>query len=208
MAVSDWSTTAADNGTVGAVNIAEGCPSANLNNAVREVMAQVKTFTDALPDAYQYKDPLLTALAALTTSANQVIYATGPDTFAVTALTAFIRTLLDDADGQAACLTLGAVRVAALSIANPGYVRLQVGASSYVQFAWGTFTCPANSSATVNYAGSFPNASFPICSGSDGNPGGQDNLPAVTGGSATKDGFTAYNAANGAVSGYYIAAGY
>lgn len=44
MAVSAWSTTAALNVTVDGVNIAEGCAPANLNNAMRYIMADVKTF--------------------------------------------------------------------------------------------------------------------------------------------------------------------
>ena len=39
--VQDWSTTADDNTDVGGINIAENCPSGNVNNAMREVMAQV-----------------------------------------------------------------------------------------------------------------------------------------------------------------------
>ena len=42
-AYSDWSTTAASNTDVGGINIDEGCAMANLNNAMREIMAQLKT---------------------------------------------------------------------------------------------------------------------------------------------------------------------
>ena len=53
-------------------------------------------------------DATLTALAGLNTSADRLIYATGADQFALTPLTAFIRTLLDDADAATARATLGA----------------------------------------------------------------------------------------------------
>lgn len=53
-------------------------------------------------------DATLTALAGVTTAADQVLYATGADAFATTALTAFGRSLIDDADQAAARATLGA----------------------------------------------------------------------------------------------------
>ncbi|AVX11496.1 phage tail protein [Stutzerimonas stutzeri] len=61
-----------------------------------------------LHDEKQPKDATLTALAALITAANKLIYATGSDTFATADLTAFARSLLDDADAAAARATLGA----------------------------------------------------------------------------------------------------
>lgn len=44
-AVSDWSETPNSNDNVGGINIAENCAAANLNNAIRTVMAQIKTYT-------------------------------------------------------------------------------------------------------------------------------------------------------------------
>ena len=61
---------------------------------------------------YQVQDETLTALAGLTTSADKLIYATGADAFAMTALTPFARTLLDDADAATARATLGAAPLA------------------------------------------------------------------------------------------------
>ena len=57
-------------------------------------------------------DATLTALAGLNTSADRLIYATGADQFALTPLTAFIRSLLGDADAAAARATLGAAPLA------------------------------------------------------------------------------------------------
>ncbi|WP_042779185.1 hypothetical protein [Sinorhizobium fredii] len=56
----------------------------------------------------QAYDALLAAIAALTTSADQVIYATGSNTVATTGLSAFGRSLIDDADATAARTTLSA----------------------------------------------------------------------------------------------------
>jgi hypothetical protein len=45
MAVSDWSTTASNNTTIGGISIAEGCPAANVNNAFREMMAEIRSYS-------------------------------------------------------------------------------------------------------------------------------------------------------------------
>lgn len=55
----------------------------------------------------QAADSTLTGLAGVATSADKLIYATGPDAFSATTLTAFARTLLDDADAAAVFSTLG-----------------------------------------------------------------------------------------------------
>lgn len=41
--VGQWDVTAANNTDVGGINIAEGCPPSNVNDAMREMMAQLKT---------------------------------------------------------------------------------------------------------------------------------------------------------------------
>ena len=40
--ISEWSSTPGSNTDVGGININEGCPPATINNAIREIMAQVK----------------------------------------------------------------------------------------------------------------------------------------------------------------------
>jgi hypothetical protein len=60
----------------------------------------------------QAYDAGLQSIAALTTGADQTIYATGADTYAVTSLTAAGRALLDDADAAAQRTTLGLGTVA------------------------------------------------------------------------------------------------
>lgn len=44
--VSDWSTTASANTDIGGINIDEGCAAANINNAIRESMSQIRVFYD------------------------------------------------------------------------------------------------------------------------------------------------------------------
>jgi hypothetical protein len=55
----------------------------------------------------QAQDAGLQSIAGLTTSADLAIYTTAADTYAVTSLTAYGRSLLDDADADAARTTLG-----------------------------------------------------------------------------------------------------
>lgn len=61
-----------------------------------------------LQDEKQPLDATLTALAALVTAANKLIYTTGVDTFATTDLTAFARLLLANANAAGARETLAA----------------------------------------------------------------------------------------------------
>lgn len=55
----------------------------------------------------QAYDAGLDSIAGLTTGANQIIYTTGSDTYAVSSITSFGRSLIDDADAATARTTLG-----------------------------------------------------------------------------------------------------
>ena len=68
-------------------------------------------------------DALLTAIAALVTSSDRLMYFTGTDAVAQTPLTSFMRTLLDDGDAATALATLTAQGIAAKGTAN-GYAGL------------------------------------------------------------------------------------
>ena len=55
----------------------------------------------------QTSDAGLTSISGLTTSANQLLYTTGSDTYATTSLTPFARSILDDVDAASVRATIG-----------------------------------------------------------------------------------------------------
>jgi hypothetical protein len=87
--------------------------------------------TDAQP-----LDATLTALAGITTAADQVIYSTGADTFSVTGLTSFGRSLIDDADAATARGTLG---LGTMSTQDANNVAITGGTIDGITFDMGTF---------------------------------------------------------------------
>jgi hypothetical protein len=87
--------------------------------------------TDAQP-----LDATLTSLADVTTSANQLIYATGSDTFTTTSLTSFGRSLIDDADAASGRSTLG---LGSISTQNANSVAITGGTIDNIVLDGGTF---------------------------------------------------------------------
>lgn len=85
----------------------------------------------------QALDTGLTSIAGLTTAANKMIYTTALDTYAVIDLTAFARTIIDDADASAVRTTLGLVigtnvqasdnaltSISGLTYVSPSFIKL------------------------------------------------------------------------------------
>jgi hypothetical protein len=87
--------------------------------------------TDAQP-----LDATLTALAGVTTAADKLIYATGADAFATTDLSAYGRSLIDDADAAAARTTLG---LGTIATQNANNVSITGGSIDNVVFDGGSF---------------------------------------------------------------------
>ena len=81
------------------------------NQAVSTALSSINltSFNDDLGSTYQPLDAGLTSISGLTTAADNMIYTTASDTYAVTGLTAAGRAILDDADAAAQRTTLGLV---------------------------------------------------------------------------------------------------
>ena len=107
----------------------------------------------------QASDATLTALSGLTTAANQLPYSTGADAFAMTSLTAFARSLLDDTDAPGMRTTLGVIG-ATFSLEPNGYIAFPPWFLSGFIIQWGTWTTSGISGnpVSVTYPMSFPTA--------------------------------------------------
>jgi hypothetical protein len=92
----------------------------------------------AIGSDVQAYDAGLQSIAGLTTSADQLIYATAADTYATSSLTSFGRSLVDDADASAARTTLGLGTIATQA-AND--VNISGGAISGVALSNVTIDC-------------------------------------------------------------------
>lgn len=111
-------------------------------------------------------NPFLTSIASLgaTAVADRMIYTTAANTAALTAITSFARTLLDDADAAAARTTLGVqpldatlTALAGLTVASGDYIEA-TGADTFQTrnlFPVASATDIAAVGATINTAGKF-----------------------------------------------------
>lgn len=203
MSVSDYSTTPGANTTISGINIAENCSPANINNAIRQLMADIAAGLDDgsfTGGDFQPLDATLTALAGLVVSANKLVYATGADAFALTDLSAFARTILDDADASTMRDTIGAMAAPVVN-GSGSSGSLAIGP---ITLSWRTVTIPANSSASYAYGNStaYSSWSYAIFQGDDGS---SDVSTALTGWGLSSA--TVYSHSSGSVAGALIAFG-
>lgn len=156
-------------------------------NELAAALGNDPNFATTIATALGNKQPIdqtLTALAALGTAANKLIYATGADTFSTTDLTVFARTLLDDADAATMRATLGLGDVATKTISvdflsqlsTAGYQKLPNG----LIFQWiqDGNTKSANTTTTYTWPIAFPNALLSVFAtgrSSASNPNGYAN---------------------------------
>jgi hypothetical protein len=223
MSVSDWKTSPSLNTDINGTNIAEGCPAGNVNGAIRELMASVRAeLTDpvlsilgkaTLEEIRAALDvpqgtAALDSVSGLTPAANRLAYYTGANTAALTPLTAFMRTLLDDADASSARDTLGAVGISTVQLSANGYVRFTHSLlPNGFTVQWGSFSPAGDSYQTISYPAQFNSFSRAVVSNAaePGNNSGQQNGPGVTACSTT--GFTVWTSANSNSTAFWIAVG-
>ncbi|HWR07089.1 MAG TPA: hypothetical protein VN379_09470, partial [Sporomusa sp.] len=125
-------------------------------NELAAALGDDPNFAATMTNLLAGKQPLdatLTALAALTTAANQMVYATGSDTFATTTLTAFARTLLDDANATAALATLGAAPLASPALTGIPTAPTPAAGTNTTQVATAAFVQAAVSASSSGISG-------------------------------------------------------
>jgi hypothetical protein len=205
VSVQDWNTDAGQNTTVGGINIAENCPAGNVNNALREIMAQIAEWVD--DPGFQAENANLSALAALSFVANRLLYTNGSGVLSLATLDPFMRGLLATANAPTLCNSIGAIRVSALSLNNPGYVRLQLGTNQFLQAAWGTASV-SGGGVNILYPANFPNMGFPVISGGGGGSGSQINPPFVNASGIAANGFPVINPRGEGTTISWVAVGY
>lgn len=220
MPFADWSTTAANNGTTSGTNIAEGCPPSNVNNAIRAVMADMRTAINPVMDSFLASTSLSQArtalgvsggstsnnnFAALTNAANKVPYMTGSDAWSTFDATSFFRTLGAAGDAAAFRTLISAMGGASASAsANSGSISIPLTSSFTLLIQWGSGSLAGNSSGSVTFGTAYSVAPFAMVNGggSDTDEGDVHNV-----GAATTTGITIANGAPSTDSYTWIALG-
>jgi len=111
--VSEYSATASNNTDIGGINIAEGCAPSGINNAIRELMAQLKDMQSGTDgDNFTIGGNLsVTGTTALTGSATAPTPSTSDDSTKI-ATTAFVKDVaLPDTSGNGIVARTGALTV-------------------------------------------------------------------------------------------------
>ena len=147
--VSEWSSTPANNTDIGGINIAEGCAPSGINNAIRELMAQVKDMQSGT-DADNF---VVGGNLSVTGTATGVTPTYGDSTTKF-ATTAFVQAALQ------AIYPVGSIYTNATNATNPATL-----------FGFGTWTAFASGRVMVGF-----NASDPLFDTAEETGGSKDAI--------------------------------
>lgn len=185
MAIADWSTTAANNGTVLGVNIGENAtaPSA-VNNAIRQVCADVATGINfSVLGTFLSSTSLAQAqtalgvgsgstssnnFAALTNAANKMPLMTGSNNWTTVDAPSFGRSLLASGDANTALTLLGLSGGGSSSGtfgANSINISIPLGSGGTLLIKGGVGSMSGDSTATLSYGVTFAQAPVVIVCG-------------------------------------------
>lgn len=172
------------------------------NYAAMKALLDLEIGTDV-----QAYDADLAAIAGLTSAADKGIQFTGAGTAGTFDLTAFAKTLLDDANAAAALATLGAqAQLTFTSDANGIAIGILIGGTTYYIQA-GTKTQGANSDGTITYPEAFGTVAYCVMIGGPSGSGDAGTLH-----TRGTSGLTTQNVSNtsggASITGNWIAVGY
>lgn len=155
----DWSTTAGSNGTVDGINIAEGCPAGNLNNAARSIMALVRnSFASALESFLAGSAGLPVANGGTAaTSAADARTNLGLGTVAVESTVPVAK---GGTGAITAALAFAAIVEESSSIGANGYIKFRSG----LMFQWGNATSSGTpgAAAPISFPAAFPTSLYAV----------------------------------------------
>ena len=136
--VSEWSTTASNNTDIAGINIAEGCAPSGINNAIREIMAQVKDMqTGADGDGLVVGGAFTASGGAVLSGTVTAPTATSGDNSTKVATTAFVTAAM------ALAYPVGSIYINASVSTNPATL---LGFGTWTAFAAGRVLVGLNAS--------------------------------------------------------------
>jgi hypothetical protein len=154
--VADWDTTAANNTDVGGLDINENCPAGNINNAIREVMAQVKSGVPVLSTVNTYTKIQKWAKGADVASASTLTLGDDGNYFDITGTTT-ITAIATKGAGTVVKLHFDASLTLthhATDLILPGGANIVTAAgdeAEFVEYATGDWRCTNYTRASENW---------------------------------------------------------